>query len=169
MLCAVKLLRVGIGTVPSSIYINVPNSLFKNQKVSAEWLKCQICFLSTAGKRLVLSSHNGGISSRAYSDSDATKYKVVFIGSDTFSVPTLVELVKFLGPENVSVVVSSDKNVVSKFAKKYKNKIYLWNDFKSGEFDAKVRSEEEAFHFDFGVVASFGYLIPARVINRFPL
>ncbi|CAL8114328.1 unnamed protein product [Orchesella dallaii] len=95
------------------------------------------------------------------------QYKIVFIGNDSFSLSSLIELTKLLSPENVSVVVASENNIVGKYAKKHNNKIYLWNDFKTPEFGDKL--SVEGYSFDFGVVASFGYLIPARVINRFPL
>jgi len=108
-------------------------------------------------------------SSSATTCSLAKQYKVVFMGGDSFSLPSLIELTNLLTPENVSVVVSSENNVVGKYAKKRlrNGQIYLWDDFKTVEFGNKLAAEGHSF--DFGVVASFGYLIPARVINRFPL
>lgn len=92
------------------------------------------------------------------------EYRAIFIGSDNFSLPSLIALTKLLKPENVSVVVSSENNIVGKWAKKNKSKIFLWNDFKTVDFEKK-----NLFNYDIGVVASFGYLIPSRIINRFPL
>ncbi len=92
------------------------------------------------------------------------EYRAIFIGSDHFSLPSLIALTKLLKPENVSVVVSSENNIVGKWAKKNKTKIFLWNDFETVDF-----AKKNVFNYDIGVVASFGYLIPSRIINRFPL
>jgi len=97
-------------------------------------------------------------------------YKAVFIGSDHFSLPSLIALTRLLTPENVSVVVSHENNVIGKYAKGCKLEMFHWKDFKTVEFNDEIaRRRDAGSGFDFGVVASFGYLIPARVIDRFPL
>lgn len=93
-------------------------------------------------------------------------FRVIFIGSDEFSLPSLVAVEKAFEKQQVTVVVSSYKNSVGKFARINEFKTVLWEDLKE---DAKKLELLGQWFGDVGIVASFGALIPARVINRFRL
>lgn len=84
---------------------------------------------------------------------------VVFLGNDSFSVPSLKILIQLYSHENITVVVSHEKNIVGKFSNKNMLKVILWEDF-------KLTTKNQTLRFDLGVVASFGYLIPKYVIQN---
>merc|ERR1719270_1523743 len=94
------------------------------------------------------------------------KLSVLFFGTDTFSVPTLIELNKQLQQKTgyISRLESCCppmKNLVcptKRVSEKLSINIQPWPP------DTDVCSE-----FDLGVVASFGHLIPSRIIKSFRL
>ena len=85
-------------------------------------------------------------------------FRAVFLGNSKFSVPSLHVLLELLDSSRcLTVVVSSRENLVGQLASSKNLNVILWEDFKSqGWTDV----------YDIGVVASFGYLIPKRVIQR---
>jgi hypothetical protein len=95
-------------------------------------------------------------------------YRAVFLGSDHFSLASLIALTDLLPQGNVSVVVSNESNVIGKWARRNSLEMFLWKDFKSKEFQYPADTGGDR-KYDFGVVASFGFLIPSAVIQRFPM
>ncbi|XP_011497316.1 PREDICTED: methionyl-tRNA formyltransferase, mitochondrial [Ceratosolen solmsi marchali] len=96
-----------------------------------------------------------------YSTSNNGPWKVLFFGNDAFSLENINALniaYRERGLLQCLEVVSSNKETpVAKYAKKYNIKLHSW----PSDIKEKV--------FDIGVVASFGYLIPSRIIKLFPL
>ncbi|XP_070503323.1 methionyl-tRNA formyltransferase, mitochondrial [Chironomus tepperi] len=90
--------------------------------------------------------------------------KVLFFGTDNFSLPTLKILSRNNNSELISrleVVTSlkSIKNPVKQYALENQLKVHNWED---------VKKDHRICHsFDFGLVVSFGHLIPEYVINSF--
>ena len=95
------------------------------------------------------------------------KLKIMFFGTDDFAVKSLSRIhQEYLNGgcvEAVEVTCLQMKSLIPavvKFAKENDLKVHTWPP------DLDVISRE---NFDMGVVASFGKLIPERVIERFPL
>lgn len=86
-------------------------------------------------------------------------YSITFFGGDSFSIPSLERLLHLSSKGSLSLVVSNVNNVVGKFAKKNEVKCIVWEEYK----------DKDEGGGDLGVVASFGFLIPKRVIDRFRL
>ena len=84
--------------------------------------------------------------------------RVVFLGSDSFSVCSLDVLLKLYPLENITVIVSNEKNIIGKYSIKNQLRIMAWEEFKSTTSTGNTK-------FDIGVVASFGYLIPKYIIE----
>ncbi|KAG5672377.1 hypothetical protein PVAND_002509 [Polypedilum vanderplanki] len=89
-------------------------------------------------------------------------HKILFFGTDNFSLPSL----KLITKQNdlysrLEVVTSfkSKKNPIKDFANEQKLPVHDWESLKN---DLKIFSE-----FDIGLVVSFGHLIPENIINNF--
>ncbi|KAH8340905.1 hypothetical protein KR059_009400 [Drosophila kikkawai] len=84
--------------------------------------------------------------------------KILFFGTDNFSLPSLQALHKN-SSDRLGVVTSfkSPANCVRSYAEREKLPLQKW------PIDASVCS-----NYDLGVVVSFGHLIPANIINGFP-
>nr|NP_651857.2 uncharacterized protein Dmel_CG1750 [Drosophila melanogaster]AAF57138.2 uncharacterized protein Dmel_CG1750 [Drosophila melanogaster] len=84
--------------------------------------------------------------------------KILFFGTDNFSLPSLQALHKNCG-DRLGVVTSfkSPANCVRTYAEKEKLPLQKW------PIDPSVCPQ-----FDLGVVVSFGHLIPGSIINGFP-
>ncbi|XP_023169672.2 methionyl-tRNA formyltransferase, mitochondrial isoform X2 [Drosophila hydei] len=80
--------------------------------------------------------------------------KILFFGTDNFSLPSLKKL--HLNNFDVSVVTSfkSPANCVRSYAEQQKLSLYRW-----------PISEEQCAAYELGVVVSFGHLIPLHIIN----
>ena len=116
----------------------------------------------------------------------SAKLKVAFFGTDLFSMKILFGLHKLLlvdkikeinvitstGPHhgrekskhsvNIDTRPLADEGILG-FCKKYNIKHYVWPEIKLNQ------SYKELFKdFDLGLVASFGHLIPANLIQVFP-
>ena len=109
--------------------------------------------------------------------------RILFFGSDKFSVVILSELYKHLlrlpsSPsvleiKHLEVVTPSGRpppglnppllfNPVLHYSNKHNLKCHFWD---QDETRQMILSKK---HFDIGVVAAFGYFIPSRIINSFP-
>nr|CAG4649612.1 EOG090X0BM2 [Scapholeberis mucronata] len=104
---------------------------------------------------------------RYCSDNFKTKWKVMFFGTDGFALKSLEELhnamLKGRVVSELSVVVPAPKPhpcMVAKYAIKHNLPISVW------PLPKELPSQGS---WDVGVVASFGHLIPSRVIGAFPL
>ncbi|XP_061400638.1 methionyl-tRNA formyltransferase, mitochondrial [Musca vetustissima] len=87
--------------------------------------------------------------------------KVLFFGTDTFSLPSLKVLHKHNGSNDQLGVVTSFKspaNCVRVYAEQQKLLLHKW-----------PITPEHCRPFDLGVVVSFGHLIPTPIIKAFPL
>ncbi|XP_016973760.1 methionyl-tRNA formyltransferase, mitochondrial [Drosophila rhopaloa] len=84
--------------------------------------------------------------------------KILFFGTDNFSLPSLQALHKN-SSNRLGVVTSfkSPANCVRSYAEKEKLPLQKW-----------PIEPSECSQFDLGVVVSFGHLIPANIINGFP-
>ncbi|KAH8330687.1 hypothetical protein KR067_006420 [Drosophila pandora] len=84
--------------------------------------------------------------------------KILFFGTDNFSLPSLQALHRNCG-EGLGVVTSfkSPANCVRSYAEQQKIPLQRW----------PINSSQCA-GFDLGVVVSFGHLIPANIIGAFP-
>lgn len=125
--------------------------------------KIQFQFRNTNFRKCYCKHFNGN--KNFYSSSPSLSgegSKVIFMGNDNFALPSLQVLTDHYGASNVSVVLSNQSNLVGKFAARRGLQTYLWDQFKTKEFQLPVQPQ-------LGVVASFGHLIPLRVIKRFPL
>nr|CAG4640300.1 EOG090X0BM2 [Daphnia pulex] len=90
----------------------------------------------------------------------------MFFGTDGFALKSLEELHRAMQDgsmvSELSVVVPTPKPhpcLVAKYAKQHNLPISVW----------PLPKEKQNDCCDFGVVASFGHLIPSRIINGFPL
>uniref|UniRef100_A0A336MQT9 Methionyl-tRNA formyltransferase, mitochondrial n=1 Tax=Culicoides sonorensis TaxID=179676 RepID=A0A336MQT9_CULSO len=96
---------------------------------------------------------------------DYKSLKVLFFGTDTFSLSSLVALHTELEHDrNIKVldVVTSFRamsNPIKDYAQKENLKL----------FDFKSIKSKESLDYDLGLVVSFGHLIPEQIINEFPL
>jgi len=96
------------------------------------------------------------------------KLKIMFFGTDEFALQSLRTLhSELLGDggcvQGLEVTCLAMKTLVpatAKYAQKHKLKLHQWPP------DLNLIADED---FDLGVVASFGQLIPAKVISSFPL
>ncbi|KAI8123012.1 hypothetical protein FF38_11658 [Lucilia cuprina] len=88
--------------------------------------------------------------------------KVLFFGTDNFSLPSLKVLHKHNNSkiENLAVVTSfkSPANCVRQYAEQQKLRLYKW-----------PIVAEDCHAYDLGVVVSFGHMIPSQIIEAFPL
>ncbi|XP_075145298.1 methionyl-tRNA formyltransferase, mitochondrial isoform X2 [Haematobia irritans] len=84
--------------------------------------------------------------------------KVLFFGTDSFSLPSLKVLHKNSGNLGVVSSFKSPANCVRLYAEQQKLPLYKW-----------PVSVEQCRTYDLGVVVSFGHLIPTNIINSFPL
>jgi len=95
------------------------------------------------------------------------KLKIMFFGTDDFALQSLARLhTDYLGGgcvRGLEVTCLSMKTLVPAVAKYAKE-----NDIKMHSWPPDIGLIEQE-RFDLGVVASFGQLIPAKVINSFPL
>jgi len=101
--------------------------------------------------------------------SDSKKWNVVFFGTDTFALKSLQHLHRAMeggkAVNRLSVVVPTPKPInrsspVGKYAKANNIPLDMWplsKEFPDGEENLEL-----------GVVASFGHLIPQRIIKAFP-
>ena len=102
----------------------------------------------------------------AEEDTKVKKLKIMFFGTDQFAVESLQKLHQELRSssgcisrlEVTCLQMKSLKPAVSKFAEENNLNVHLWPP------DTDLIRK----HFDLGVVASFGKLIPGRVIESFP-
>lgn len=99
------------------------------------------------------------IVTRKISDAPKKKLKILFFGTDNFSLPSLQKL-HSSETDSLTVVTSFrvPANPVRCFAEKEKLPLHSW----------PLKVDEVAEH-DLGVVVSFGHLIPERIINSFRL
>ncbi|EDV93941.1 methionyl-tRNA formyltransferase, mitochondrial [Drosophila grimshawi] len=83
--------------------------------------------------------------------------KVLFFGTDNFSLPSLTKLHQ--SKVDVAVVTSfkSPANCVRSYADKHKLPLYRW-----------PITAEQCTPFELGIVVSFGHLIPLHIINALP-
>jgi hypothetical protein len=89
--------------------------------------------------------------------------RILFLGSDSFSVRSLEVLLKLYSLQNITVVVSNERNTVGKYSTKNQLKIINWEEFKS---TTRVKnSSTNSSKFDIGIVSSFGFLIPKYIIE----
>ncbi|XP_065367876.1 methionyl-tRNA formyltransferase, mitochondrial [Calliphora vicina] len=92
---------------------------------------------------------------------DNNELKVLFFGTDNFSLPSLKVLHKHNSDvKNLGVVTSfkSPANCVRQYAEQQKLRLYKW-----------PIVAEDCRAYDLGVVVSFGHLIPTQIIKAFPL
>nr|CAG4651257.1 EOG090X0BM2 [Simocephalus serrulatus] len=101
------------------------------------------------------------------SDNPRKKWKIMFFGTDGFALRSLEELHKAMQAgmlvSELSVVVPAPKPhpcLVAKYAMQHNLPISIW---------PLPKDPVTSNCWDVGVVASFGHLIPQRVINIFPL
>ncbi|XP_017755720.1 PREDICTED: methionyl-tRNA formyltransferase, mitochondrial [Eufriesea mexicana] len=103
---------------------------------------------------------------KCYSESNiisqSSPWKVLFFGTDEFSVESLKTLhkkYKVKEIERLEVVTINNKkeNAVTKYAKQNKIVVNKW----------PIEVNKSEFHI--GIVISFGHLIPSKIINAFPL
>jgi len=97
--------------------------------------------------------------------SKKTKLKVLFFGTDTFSVPTLCTLHKEFSDLNgtidrIEACSSPMKTLISPVKKTCDRLSIQLHDWPPDPTLCKS--------FDIGVVSSFGHLIPSRIISSFP-
>ncbi len=93
------------------------------------------------------------------------KYKILFFGTDDFSLHTLKALHQdFLAGQSISQLETCCQSFqklvppVKKFSDASSLKVHAW-----------PPEVEVCKQFDLAVVSSFGQLIPSRIINSFPL
>ncbi len=91
-------------------------------------------------------------------------FRVLFLGSDSFAIASLEAVLSHFPPSSVTVVVSNEKNLVGRFARRKDLRLLLWDAFKGSAGDGRTAGTQAEFNL--GVVASFGYLIPERVIRK---
>jgi len=128
------------------------------------WRKPRIIYLSSCVRRC-------GTCPPARPVSD--NYRILFLGSDDFSIKSLDAVTNVFKPPaaKICVVVSNENNLLGKHVKKLNNTqeessamtLCLWDSFKAHVLQKPVGN---SFEFDLGVVASFGHLIPSKVINQ---
>ncbi|XP_017143894.1 methionyl-tRNA formyltransferase, mitochondrial isoform X1 [Drosophila miranda] len=84
--------------------------------------------------------------------------RILFFGTDNFSLPSLQALHKNCS-HNLGVVTSfkSPANCVRTYAEREKLPLQRW-----------PITEDQCTDYDLGVVVSFGHMIPAQIINAFP-
>ncbi|XP_032785352.1 methionyl-tRNA formyltransferase, mitochondrial isoform X1 [Daphnia magna] len=107
------------------------------------------------------------LKSRTYClDSTKKKWKIMFFGTDDFALKSLKELHKAMHEgrmvSELSVVVPAPKPhpcLVAKYAMKHNLPISVW---------PLPKEQPPTDCWELGVVASFGHLIPKRIINSFP-
>ncbi|XP_067619426.1 methionyl-tRNA formyltransferase, mitochondrial isoform X2 [Eurosta solidaginis] len=89
-----------------------------------------------------------------------TRLKLLFFGTDTFSLPSLQALHKNTGKGGLGVVTSfkNPANAVRGYAELHKLPLHRWPVL-----------PEACQEYDLGVVVSFGHMIPERVIRAFPM
>uniref|UniRef100_D3TQJ7 Methionyl-tRNA formyltransferase, mitochondrial n=1 Tax=Glossina morsitans morsitans TaxID=37546 RepID=D3TQJ7_GLOMM len=108
-------------------------------------------------KRKFLSFRNYGIKT------NNAEIKLLFFGTDNFSLPTLKILHKNCncrGHGDLGVVTSfkNPANCVREYAQQHNLLLYKW-----------PVSPSDCMLYDIGIVVSFGHLIPTSVIQAFPL
>lgn len=114
---------------------------------------------------------------RRYSQINNDKIKVTFFGSDLFSLETLKKLNNLYKQSYIyklNVVTSADskinnKNKVIEFCDRQNIEFHYWNDIKIKQDCGKFTYENLLSEFNLGLVASFGHIIPSRLINIFKL
>ncbi|KAG0326913.1 hypothetical protein BGZ99_008822 [Dissophora globulifera] len=120
------------------------------------------------------------LSTRLYKESD--KVKILFFGSDSFSVPHLEALIAEKEKpgsiiERIDVVSPKERSNKSKrdaedspltlLAKAHKLRTFPSPDRKGGFETWSFPEDEHVDAWDFGVVVSFGWFLPNDVITRF--
>ncbi|KAL5288911.1 MTFMT family protein [Megaselia abdita] len=100
------------------------------------------------------------ITFRKFCDTSEKKLKILFFGTDNFSLPSLQKLHKSSSTSSLSVVTSfkSPANPVKCYAEKESLTLHSW-----------PLKDTEVYQHDLGVVVSFGHLIPEKIISSFPL
>ena len=107
-------------------------------------------------------------SQRVYASSIVKPLNVAFFGSDLFSLHILEHLNQRLGNDKSSirhlevVTTVSSSNIVKRAADKLQLTSHIWP-----QTDALI--SRSSVQFDLGILASFGQLIPRRLIESFPL
>lgn len=108
------------------------------------------------------------VSSRVYASSFSRPLNVAFFGSDLFSLHILEHLHQRLCDEKspirrLEVVTTvSSSNTVKNAAKQLQLVTHTWPQTDS-------LTSGSAVQFDLGILASFGQLLPRRLIESFPL
>ena len=89
---------------------------------------------------------------------NSTTIRLILLGNDNFSLQSLKAILELINSSDcVQVVVSNEKNVVGKYSVALQLNRIIWDEFKS-------LGNQDQFHL--GVVASFGHLIPKRIIEK---
>ncbi|XP_015116239.1 methionyl-tRNA formyltransferase, mitochondrial [Diachasma alloeum] len=122
------------------------SNLFKNQ----QWPRHFCCLTS-------------GILQEQSESSNNVRWKVLFFGTDEFGLESLKRLDReyrsnrLLARLEAVIAYKGEENAVIKYAKDHGIKVHHWP------------IQNHLDDFDIGLVASFGHLIPSRVIKSFPL
>ncbi|KAL1500935.1 hypothetical protein ABEB36_006351 [Hypothenemus hampei] len=108
-------------------------------------------------------SYTPGLTSTSLLKTSKPPWKVLFFGSDEFSLFSLKAVYNELQSENniiddLEVVTCSDKNPIWKFARQRNLVTQTW-----------PLEHQQLNNFDLGLVVSFGHLIPEKIIQAFPL
>ncbi|ALC47959.1 CG1750, partial [Drosophila busckii] len=96
-------------------------------------------------------------SMRCYAIKQSTAPKVLFFGTDNFSLPSLQMLQKQNLEIGVVTSFKSPANCVRSYAEHQRLPLYRW-----------PVTVEQCLTYDLGVVVSFGHMIPSYLISAFP-
>ena len=105
---------------------------------------------------------------RTFSTSTSQPLNVAFFGSDVFSMHILEHLHRLLTSQtsrigNLEVVATvSSVNTIVRTAEKLQLKTHIWS-----KIDPLISASSRPF--DIGILASFGQLLPRKLIESFPL
>lgn len=95
---------------------------------------------------------------RKYSQTSGKQLKILFFGTDNFSLPSLQKLHSSFASLSVVTSFRAPANPIKCFAEKEKLPLYSW-----------PLNDEVVPNHDLGVVVSFGHLIPEKIIKSIPL
>ncbi|XP_046739019.1 methionyl-tRNA formyltransferase, mitochondrial isoform X2 [Diprion similis] len=143
--------------IPKMLSTNILRLLSTNiPKIHQEWK------YHTALTRLYSRQQNSTPAKNVFTDRKAP-WRVLFFGNDDFALQSLMQLHhnyragKSIGHLEIVTPYDGRENIVAKYARQHGIAIRNWPpDINLSEFDI-------------GLVVSFGYLIPSRIILSFPL